>query len=76
MITKCLCISFVIGANLWLVAAHEIGHSLGLQHSFIQGSLMYPYHSGYQPDYQIHTDDIEGIEFMYGRYIEAQNHEN
>ncbi|XP_033628091.1 matrix metalloproteinase-19-like [Asterias rubens] len=54
------------GANLWLVAAHEIGHSLGLGHSVAFGSLMFPFHFGYNPTYTLHQDDIDGIQSLYG----------
>ncbi|KAF7250818.1 Collagenase 3 [Varanus komodoensis] len=55
------------GTNLFLVAAHEFGHSLGLQHSNVQGSLMYPHYQPWDPrSFSLHTDDIVGIQYLYG----------
>ncbi|KAL9970696.1 hypothetical protein ACROYT_G023108 [Oculina patagonica] len=54
------------GTNLLWVAVHEFGHSLGLQHTNIQGAIMYPYYTGYVPDMQLHSDDIAGIQSLYG----------
>jgi len=50
----------------WL-ALHELGHSLGLEHSSTKGAVMYPIYSGYHPGLQLHRDDILGIQQLYGK---------
>ena len=50
--------------DLVTVAAHEFGHSLGLAHSSVGGSLMFPSYSG--PHRFLHADDIAGIQALYG----------
>ncbi|XP_030648199.1 collagenase 3-like [Chanos chanos] len=53
--------------NLFLVAAHEFGHSLGLGHSKVPGALMYPVYSYTDPSsYSLPQDDISGIQSLYG----------
>lgn len=49
------------------VAVHEFGHSLGLLHSDVQGSIMWPFSMGYQPDLKLHPDDISAIQALYGK---------
>ncbi|CAF3013483.1 unnamed protein product [Rotaria socialis] len=53
--------------TLRLVAAHEIGHALGLSHSFEQGSLMYPMYQQFNSTYELSSDDQEGIQTLYGK---------
>ncbi|XP_017273077.1 matrix metalloproteinase-9 [Kryptolebias marmoratus] len=53
------------GYSLFLVAAHEFGHALGLDHSSIREALMYPMYT-YAEDFSLHQDDIEGIQYLYG----------
>lgn len=53
--------------NLFLVAAHEFGHSLGLSHSTDPGALMYPNYAYREPStYSLPQDDINGIQTIYG----------
>ncbi|KAK2846976.1 hypothetical protein Q5P01_009975 [Channa striata] len=51
--------------NLFFVAAHELGHALGMSHSSDAGALMYPVYS-YTTGFPLSGDDIEGIQALYG----------
>uniref|UniRef100_A0A8D0GHT1 Peptidase metallopeptidase domain-containing protein n=1 Tax=Sphenodon punctatus TaxID=8508 RepID=A0A8D0GHT1_SPHPU len=54
-------------SNLFFVAAHEFGHSLGLFHSRDSNALMYPmYRSPEQSQHILSQDDINGIQYLYG----------
>ena len=50
--------------DLLTVAAHEIGHTLGLAHSSDPGALMYASYRG--PHRSLAQDDIEGVQALYG----------
>lgn len=62
---------WAVGANkegffdLETVALHSIGHLLGLSHSSVRASVMFPnFHGGETKD--LHQDDIDELKFLYG----------
>ena len=58
--------NFDSGTNLLMTASHELGHSLGLAHSDVRGSVMSPFYTPYKNGLRLHKDDIEGIQALYG----------
>ncbi|XP_007944197.1 stromelysin-1 [Orycteropus afer afer] len=56
------------GTNLFLVAAHELGHSLGLFHSTNAEALMYPLYNPLTDlaRFRLSQDDVNGIQSLYG----------
>ncbi|XP_015426924.1 PREDICTED: stromelysin-1 [Myotis davidii] len=56
------------GTNLLLVAAHEVGHSLGLQHSANPEALMYSVYNSPTDlaRFRLSQDDVTGIQSLNG----------
>ena len=52
------------GFNIFQVAAHEIGHAIGLGHSNVANSLMGAFYT--EAFSGLQQDDIEGAQFIYG----------
>ncbi|XP_034995981.1 matrix metalloproteinase-28 [Zootoca vivipara] len=55
------------GRNLFVVVAHEIGHTLGLEHSPVRSALMSPYYKKLGKDFVLNWDDILSVQNLYGK---------
>ena len=53
------------GYDLLTIAIHEIGHALGLNHSDVRESIMYPFIGFGECKWTLHQDDIDGIQSLY-----------
>lgn len=49
------------------VAVHEFGHALGLGHSSVEGSIMFPWYSKHSKYGELPDDDRIGIQAIYGQ---------
>ena len=57
------------GVDLLWLAVHELGHSLGLEHTYNHpNSVMFPYYTGYRPNLRLSSDDRNGIQHLYGKF--------
>lgn len=54
------------GTDFYWTALHEIGHSLGLDHSNYQNAVMYPFYTGFKENLELNEDDVKGIHYLYG----------
>jgi len=57
------------GTNLLQTMVHELGHSLGLSHSDVRDAIMAPFYRGWDPNFQLNSDDKRAIQALYGRKV-------
>lgn len=55
------------GVDLLWLAVHELGHSLGLDHTYHPDSVMFAYYLGHNKDLKLDVDDVQGIQAIYGK---------
>nr|XP_013765850.1 PREDICTED: matrix metalloproteinase-20-like [Pundamilia nyererei] len=57
------------GFNLFVVAAHEFGHALGLKHSRNRESLMFPNYKPFRSANLLSSEDVASIKALYSKHF-------